>query len=145
MTAASGEFQTSAAMIAMTALAILPAIHLALIGPSELGSRILYLPSAGFCVMCAYLTSSIRSLYRQRLVEAALAVSVLVVLTHNLMAWHRTALLADQFCTNMALDRTATRSRSLVPSSSQGVPFFANGLPECISMKTRTLRSRRQG
>jgi hypothetical protein len=46
----SGSFRNSAAMIAMTAFAILPAIHLALIGPSELGSRILYLPSVG--VLC---------------------------------------------------------------------------------------------
>jgi hypothetical protein len=79
------------------------------------------------------------------LIQAALAVSVLVVLTHNLVAWHRTALLADQFCTNMVSSHTATTLGSQIPSSNQGVPFFANGLPECTSMKTQTLRSRRQG
>jgi hypothetical protein len=108
-------------MLALTIGAVLPAYHLALIGDNLNGSRILYLPAAGFCVLCAYLTE------RSRLAVAVLVVSTGVVLLHNLDAWHRNAILADQVC--------GGASTQAPVHDLNGVVFFANGYKECVEMK----------
>jgi hypothetical protein len=108
-------------MLALTIGAVLPAYHLALIGDNLNGSRILYLPAAGFCVLCAYLTQ------RSRLAAAVLVVSTAVIMLHNLDAWHRNAILADQVC--------AGASTQAPVHDLNGVVFFANGYKECVEMK----------
>lgn len=111
----------SLSMLALTIGAVLPAYHLALIGDNLNGSRILYLPVAGFCVLCAYLTQ------RSRLAAAVLVVSTGVVLLHNLDAWHRNAILADQVCAGASMQAPV--------HDLNGVVFFANGYKECVEMK----------
>jgi hypothetical protein len=108
-------------MLVLTIGAVLPAYHLALIGDNLNGSRILYLPATGFCVLCAYLTQ------RSRLAAAVLVVSTAVILLHNLDAWHRNAMLADQVCAEVT---TQAPVHDL-----NGVVFFANGYKECVEMK----------
>jgi hypothetical protein len=108
-------------MLALTIGAVLPAYHLALIGDNLSGSRILYLPAAGFCVLCAYL------IQRSRLPAVVLVVSTAVILLHNLDAWHRNAILADQVCSGAS---TQAPVHDL-----NGVVFFANGYRECVEMK----------
>jgi hypothetical protein len=108
-------------MLILTIGAVLPAYHLALIGDNLNGSRILYLPATGFCVLCAYLVQ------RNKLAAVALIVATGTILLHNLDAWHRNAVLADQVC--------AGTSRQAPVHDLNGVVFFANGYRECVEMK----------
>jgi hypothetical protein len=131
------SFRTYAALLGMTACALLPAIHLALIGESCLGSRILYLPSVGFSVLCAHLIATYKSSASRAITQTALVVSVSVLLAYNLHGWHQTAHLADRFCADIATGREPMISHP--PSVMHGVFFFANGLSECVSMKKDAL------
>jgi len=115
-------------MLALTIGALLPAYHLALIGDSLNGSRILYLPAVGFCVLCAHLLQS------KRLAAVLLVLSTGAVLLHNLDAWHRNAVLADQVCTGAT---TQAPVHDL-----NGVVFFANGYKECVEMNAERARGR---
>lgn len=108
-------------MLALTIGALLPAYHLALIGDNLNGSRILYLPAVGFCVLCAYLVQT------NRLAAALLMLSSGLVLLHNLDAWHRNAVLADQVCAGSTMQPPV--------HDLNGVVFFANGYNECVEMK----------
>ena len=107
-------------MLALTIGALVPAYHLALIGDNLNGSRILYLPAVGFCVLCAHLVRW------ERLVIGALIVCTAAVLLHNLDAWHRNAVLADQVCKGA--------SSQAPVHDLNGVVFFANGYKECVEL-----------
>jgi hypothetical protein len=107
-------------MLALTIGALLPAYHLALIGDNLNGSRILYMPAVGFCVLCAHLVRN------RRLAAAALMVCTGAILLHNLDAWHRNAVLADQVC--------AGATTQAPVHDLNGVVFFANGYKECVEM-----------
>jgi hypothetical protein len=117
-------------MLAVTIGALLPAYHLALIGDSLNGSRILYLPAVGFCVLCAHL------LQTKRLAAALLVVSTGAILLHNLDAWHRNAVLADQVC--------AGATTQAPVHDLNGVVFFANGYKECVEMNAARAHSQRE-
>jgi hypothetical protein len=106
--------------LALTIGALLPAYHLALIGDNLNGSRILYLPAVGLCVLCAQLVRT------KRLVAAALMVCTGAILLHNLDAWHRNAILADQVCAGVTAQAPV--------HDLNGVVFFANGYKECVDM-----------
>lgn len=122
------------AMILMTMGALLPVLHLALLGSSELGSRILYLPSIGFCILCARLATGGKSQMAKAGITAAIAMATLVPLIYNLRIWHRTAVRADQFCSELTASAGSPQHRKAT-GVLDGVFFFANGLPECQSMK----------
>lgn len=126
------------ALLVTTACAVLPAIHLALIGPSELGSRILYLPSVAFCVLLAHLAASARSRGRQAAALGALCLAFAIGLAHNLGAWHKTAIDAHRFCSEVAFGHANPANP---PAVKNGVFFFANGLPECVAMARHTCAS----
>jgi hypothetical protein len=110
-------------MLALTIGALLPAYHLALIGDNLNGSRILYLPAIGFCVLCAHLLRS------KPLAAAVAIICTGAVLIHNLDAWHRNAVLADQVC--------AGATHQAPVHDLNGVVFFANGYKECVEMRRR--------
>ena len=117
------------ALLATTVACVIPAVHLALIGQSGIGSRILYLPSLPFCVLIGLLAGMQRSL-----VSATLALSLIGVLGHNLSAWHGTAILAGHACQS-ASEAAASDYTIHEPSRTvNGVPFFANGFQECVAM-----------
>jgi hypothetical protein len=115
-------------MLALTIGALLPAYHLALIGDNLNGSRILYLPAVGFCVLCAHLLQS------KRRAAALLVISTGAILLHNLDAWHRNAVLADQVCTGATIQAPV--------HDLNGVVFFANGYQECVEMNVGRARGR---
>jgi hypothetical protein len=111
------------ALLATTVGTLLPAYHLALIGQDLDGSRILYLPAAGFCVLCAHL------IHTKRLAAAAFVLASAVMLRVNLNAWHEDAVLADQVCAG-ATAQEPVHDR-------KGIVFFANGYAECLELKKR--------
>ena len=123
LTAAPPARRVSAFLLAATVAALLPAYHLALIGQDLNGSRVLYLPAAGFCVWCA------RAVESKRLAAAGLVVASFIMLRSNLAAWHEDAVLADQVC--------AGTSSQLPVHDRKGVVFFANGYAECRALKGR--------
>jgi hypothetical protein len=113
-------------LLLTTAVALMPAIHIALIDDDALGSRILYLPSLGFCVLWAYVLGSVDSRGVRNAALAAMIAGSGLGLLHNLRAWHEVAMVADQTC---------AQAPARAPRTLEGVFFFANGLPECVSMK----------
>jgi hypothetical protein len=115
--------RVSLALLATTVGALLPAYHLALIGQDLNGSRILYLPAVGFCVLCAHLV------HGKRLAAAGLIVASAVMLRVNLNAWHANAILADQICAGTA-NEPPMHDRN-------GIVLFANGYVECRELKKR--------
>ncbi|HME10133.1 MAG TPA: hypothetical protein VKG25_23955 [Bryobacteraceae bacterium] len=121
-------------MIFATGCALLPALHRALIGQSELGSRILYLPSVGFCVLCGHCVAARKSRLTRLITASLLVASAATALTYNLRVWHQAAVLADQFCSEVAAGG-GTAETAKAPGVVRGVFFFANGLSDCVSMK----------
>jgi hypothetical protein len=115
--------RVTVALLATTVVALLPAYHLALIGQDLNGSRILYLPAAGFCVLGAHLV------YSRRIAAAAFLIAAALMLRVNLNAWHENAVLADQVC-------AGTTSQPPVHDR-LGIVFFANGYKECLTLKGR--------
>jgi hypothetical protein len=130
----SGEHRRRIAgiMFAATALAIVPALHLALIDDTGLGSRILYLPSVGFCVAWGHILGSARS-QRHKIALCTLIACFGIGLAHNLRAWHEAALLADEVCTVAANAKSVDTGRK--PATVRGVFLFKNGFSECVTMK----------
>jgi hypothetical protein len=118
-------------LLGATACAMIPVLHLALVGESLLGSRIFYLPALPFFVLAGRAVASAASGKRAVLGLAALALSTVIVLEHNLDYWHRAALVADRVC-------TAAAGGEPVPSTSDALPgilSFGNGFKECVDLK----------
>jgi hypothetical protein len=113
----------SLALLAATVAALLPAYHLALIGQDLNGSRILYLPATGFCVLCAHLV------HTKRLAAAALILASALILRVNLNAWHDDAVLAGQVC-------AGTTAQAPIHDR-KGIVFFANGYAECRELQKK--------
>lgn len=127
-------------LMAATSLTVLPAIHLALIGDSAAGSRILYLPSVPFALLVGRLTLLPGA---RRFVAAALLLpATAVILEHNLGAWHRIALEAQTYCQTLAREPGAALDNidKPVPDVIEGVFFFRNGLKECIAHERSAAR-----
>jgi len=122
---AGAALRTHLCLIAAACCAVLPAIHLALIGQSALGSRILYLPAAPFALLIGCLTLGAGK--RTIVVAAVMIAGMAGILEHNLTAWHKAALQARALCR----DATAQPGKS-VPGTVEGVFLFQNGYPECI-------------
>lgn len=113
--------RTRLCLIAATCCAVLPAIHLALIGQSAFGSRILYLAGAPFALLIGSLAPG--SGKRVIVVCAVMVAGMAGVLEHNLNGWHQAALQTKTLC------REASGSP---PASFDGVPLFQNGFHECV-------------
>lgn len=110
--------------------AILPAIHLALVGETLLGSRVMYLPSVLFAILVAAFLPTKSNF--AKLCLAGILVGQGVFLSNNLSAWRRASELADSIC-NEKWSRPGTFQS--IPSEYGGAFVFANGLPECVEMK----------
>jgi hypothetical protein len=118
------------ALAAATVLSVMPAIHLASIGESMLGSRILYLPGIPFAVLLGIL------IFRRPAGAAAVILASVLILEHNLSAWHRVALMARQACVSGHPDTG-------MPGTLDGVYFFQNGFPECVKLSRSTATATR--
>lgn len=114
----------------------LPALHLLLIGEDLQKSRLLYMPSVGFCLMLAsclrYLQAGTRST-----VAAGILFFHFLALQHNLNAWEYVSEKAKSACA-AAVDCLGPSAGHVslpgLPGSIRGVYFFANGFPECVEM-----------
>ncbi len=114
--------RTQLCLIAATCCAVLPAIHLALIGQSALGSRILYLAGAPFALLIGSLMP--KAGRRSIIMSAVMLAGMAGILEHNLNAWHRAALQTRTLCH----DESAKP-----PGTVEGVPLFQNGFQECVA------------
>jgi hypothetical protein len=121
---AAGGRKKQLCLIPATCCAVLPAIHLALIGQSELGSRILYLAAAPFALLLGSL--AIAADKRTLIVCAIMLAGMTGILEHNLNAWHRAALQAQKLCRSQAPPESA-------PGTFEGVFLFQNGFPQCVA------------
>jgi hypothetical protein len=114
--------RTQLCLIAATCFAVLPAIHLALIGQSELGSRVLYLAGAPFALLIGSLVPGAGK--RRIAISVVMLAGMTGILQHNLSAWHKTAALARTLCHDAAAQPSGT---------ADGVFLFQNGFPECVA------------
>jgi hypothetical protein len=130
--------------VAFTLLASLPVAHMLLIGADLRGAAHVYLPSVGFCLL---LGATIDSVGRTVLPSARVAIGAALLvfhaaaLHHNNLIWSRTAQLADRECRIIARESALSGKASIVqdpPRILNGIAFFANGLPECVTMKSST-------
>ncbi|MCC7342161.1 MAG: hypothetical protein IT170_13865 [Bryobacterales bacterium] len=111
-------------------LLVLPALHLALIGESLLGSRVLYFPSVAFCILLAACLPTRGTLAKMCLL--GIVSGQCVFLAHNLSGWRSASKLADTICEQGV---SAGGSPPEIPTQFRGGYVFANGYPECLAMK----------
>ena len=106
---------------------ILPVLPLLGIGPQLANARVLYLPSAAFCVLLAMAVDGLP--VRARYAAAgAIALFHLAALQHNLDAWEYASRQVRAFCIAGA---------GSAPTQIRGVPALANGREECIALARR--------
>jgi hypothetical protein len=115
---------------------ILPPLHLLVIGMALENSRLLYLPSVGFCLMLAVAAEGLKGRVRWIVPGVILAFNF-AALQHNLDAWEYASERA-QTASAVAMKRISPGTEGMVsglPGSLRGVPFFANGFPESIELQ----------
>jgi hypothetical protein len=118
-------------------LSAAPAVSQLLIGTDLEKARVLYLPSAGFCLLLAAMGEPLR-LPSQATVAAILLVFHGAMLEHNLQGWQRASEVVQSACNQAAKCAMASGARPLVtglPRTLRGVYTFANGFPECVAMQ----------
>src|SRR5690606_10483556 len=117
-------------------VAAAPGIAQLLIGPDLAKSRLLYLPSVGFCILLGWLASRLDSGLFDRLAQVALCVFLLLSLGHNLAIWRDVGETVSSGCQQAAViakgERRPVRFEGLPPSIN-GVYAFANGFPVCVA------------
>ena len=115
--------------LGLTLAAAIPAIPLLLIGADLEKARVLYLPSAGFCLLAAAATEMTAPKLRVA-ASAAMLLFSLAALRHNLAIWEDVAARSQTVCEAVAECMNAESATA--PRTLDGVYFFANGLPECV-------------
>lgn len=114
--------RTQIRLLVAVAAAVLPAIHLALIGQSALGSRILYLPGIAFALLLG--SALVGAGHRGRVAAAVMLVGALGILENNLSAWHDAAVTAKTLC----------RDGGRPADTFEGVYLLRNGFAECVAV-----------
>jgi hypothetical protein len=119
-------------------ISALPPLHLLGIGADLANSRLLYLPSVGFCLMLAVVVGGLRGRARCIIPGVILAFHF-AALQHNLNEWEYASGKAKAACAIAAECARSCNSFSdirakipFMPRTLRGVPFFANGFAECI-------------
>jgi hypothetical protein len=116
----------------------LPPLHLLAIGAGLGNSRLLYLPSVGFCLMLAVAVDGLSGRVRWIIPTVILAFNF-ATLQHNLDSWEyasekaKATSAAARNCISPGVGEIVV---SGIPSILRGVPFFANGLLEAIELHT---------
>jgi hypothetical protein len=111
----------------------LPPVQQLLIGADLEKARLVYLPSAGFCLLAASVVSMSRPRFRW-VTGCALLAFNLAALEHNLTGWETAATKSKHVCEAVAACSNPASVDGL-PRSLNGVYFFANGLPECVRIE----------
>jgi hypothetical protein len=118
----------------------LPPLPQLLIGADLQKARVLYLPSAAFCLLLATGMEYVRGRWA---VSIAILVFNVAALFHSLTAWQSVSQQAKTACSVAATCARSGDGRSGygriaalgIPQSIQGVYFFANGFPECVELQ----------
>src|SRR5207245_9135067 len=115
----------------------LPALRLVLVGPDLNKSRLLYLPSVGFCIFLATLLDGLRGKVRLIIPGVILSFHV-AALEHNLAIWKYAAAKAKSTpaiaarCVGPGIQRIVV---ACLPGTIRGVPCFANGFEEADQLE----------
>jgi hypothetical protein len=120
--------RTIAGCMALTFCAALPVQQLLLIGADLANTRILYMSTVGWALLCG------AALTRPALIWLVLWHSLM--LHHNLTFWQRVPREAQAICAGFAQTLSANDTRAVVsglPTRKDGVHFLSNGFPECVA------------
>jgi hypothetical protein len=124
--------------LGFTILSAIPPLHQLLIGQDLQKSRLLYLPSVGFCLLLGLAARELRPRIRWLLVATVLGFNF-VALQHNLNFWEqastktRLARAAATGCITPSTRRLIVRD---VPGSLRGVYCLANAFPAIVTMNS---------
>jgi hypothetical protein len=138
---ARAEFRRLIFAAAFTVLAALPAVPQLLIGADLQKSRVVYLPSIGFCLLLAILLTRFPTKLRWALASAVILFQG-AALGHNLATWRKASDAVQSACAAVAACPVKPDQKILVtglPHSINGVYAFANGFPECVAMQSSTM------
>ena len=117
-------------------LAALPPLPQLLIGPDLQKSRLLYLPSIGFCLLLAVAVDGLHGRLRW-IAPGLLLLAGLALLQQNLDAWEYVSARVQPAC--LAAAQCAGSAGKLtvgpLPGSLRGVYLFQNGFPECVELQ----------
>ena len=124
--------------VAFVLIACLPAVHQLLVGNDLQKSRLLYLPSVGFCIMLGFAVEGLRP--KQLMLPAAVVLLAFhwACLQHNERIWRQVASIADSTCMRIVQQISPSTRRIAVqdlPGSLDGVYFLRNGLGPCLDLK----------
>lgn len=117
--------------IGFTIVCALPPLHLLSISGDLGNSRLLYLPSVGFCLLLAAAADGLDGRARW-IVPSVLVAFHLAALEDNLNSWEYASRTAR--ATAIAAGQCGSHA-SGVPGTLRGVPFFANGFAEAAAMQ----------
>ncbi len=118
--------------LGLTLAAAIPPVQQLLIGPDLQKSRLLYLPSVGFCLLAAAAVEMATSRLRVAAGAVILAFSALALL-HNLDIWENVA--AKSQAVSQTLAACSNADSVKLPGSLDGVYFFANGAAESLQLQ----------
>ena len=119
-------------------ISALPALQLLGIAADLGNSRVLYLPSVGFCLMLAMALDHRSRDRRERFaIAAVLLIFHFVALQHNLADWAYASEKTKAACVSgAAYTRSSSTFRAFgLPITLRGVPALANGFAECIEIE----------
>jgi hypothetical protein len=122
--------------IGFVLVSALPPLFQLLIGPDLQKSRLLYLPSIGFCLMLAVAVEGLAGRLRW-IVPGAILCASLVMLEHNLDAWQYASGKAKSSCVTAAQCMGPSNKLTVgpFPGSLRGVYFLQNGFRECVEIQ----------
>lgn len=118
-------------------VAVVPPLHLLLIGAHLGNARVLYLPAVGFCLFLALAVDGLNR-WPRHVIPVVILVFNLAVLQHNLDCWEYTSAKTKSACEAAAQYARPGRKLAVagMPMTIRGVPFFANGMADCVEMNT---------
>ncbi|HTS77283.1 MAG TPA: hypothetical protein VMG40_13810 [Bryobacteraceae bacterium] len=120
--------------VGFTFFAALPIVSRLLIPADAEGSRILYLPSIGLCLLAGTLIENLR---RKAAYTAAAAILIFHAdaLQHNLLPWAAASATVRQTCQAVATCKRPAAKVIGLPRKIDGAYTFANGFAECVAMQ----------
>ncbi len=115
-----------------------PMFHRLLIGADLEKSRYLYLPAVGFCLLIAIAADGLRG-WTRWVAAGAILFFHLAAIEHNLIEWRIASDAAESACAQAAASVRSPEDQIVaigLPRVMDGVYFFQNGFPECVSMRS---------
>lgn len=118
---------------------LVPAHFILLVGPGLTGSRVLYLGSVGFALVCGIVVTSSKSVRLSLALFVFLVISLSACLVHNNYAWKHAGLQARQALSDIKTQLPAlSDSTDFVvwdmPETLNGAYFFREGLPDALRL-----------